>query len=833
MASASRTRPLRHHTGRLALGLLLALGCETRPTREGAQPPEQADAPQKRPKARPGSACAEQIDDFLYAASRYQTKYVIDELHTLIEVYERGGSREPSCAEAARDAIRTVAQAWHKAFVEDEKPDFYTPARAALDTYFEHFADAPDRGLLGVWLGDVEFTRATRKAQDAVRYANHEELAPIAVEHFSRAHRAYERALVESWDAIDPAIREQASGRDVDALTRRLELLSKAARTQEGVRSWSLLDHTCPFDHRGRCLDTLATLPARVENEPLAALLAAYDRHFTALARGEPRPRISHGGPARRWLDRAELRMAHGQLDEAADELRDALADTPDAVWIARAGVLLTELELIRWLAIPDREPSRRREAAVRLSGALASARARADQLSQEDRARVDQTARALSWWLADNERELAGPQRDRARYKLAGQLYLNLYNTEQERFDRDQQIALLSSAMRSYFDAGLYGQGMKIGRQLADAYPDAPETPDTVYAVARGYERLLEFGEARGWYGRFLDQHPRHELAAEVRRRLVWIAVLLGESPDTELARLRRGTPDERRFAAAVRYRALVDREHNAEALEAYLKAFDRDHSPLRSALAHARAAQKLFKQSCPVDARAGLCVQLSREHTLGRVLPRDPRLRERAREHVAAARKRMLAKDWDHDPIAERFDAPLSIEGREIAAAEATLALIEGDLGAESALLTRPPASLDPQRVAEWFERRKRLVEEMAAAYARIEDLTSPGYAATVAARMGLIYEADSTIMLEISPSVARQGGEALAEQLDALTRTRREQARGAYNQCLARVREWGDDAEGRAPVCRAGLGRLLHRYDDPLEYLPELTETWLLGQ
>ncbi|MCA9719844.1 MAG: hypothetical protein KC468_34575, partial [Myxococcales bacterium] len=75
--------------------------------------------------------------------------------------------------------------------------------------------------------------------------------------------------------------------------------------------------------------------------------------------------------------------------------------------------------------------------------------------------------------------------------------------------------------------------------------------------------------------------------------------------------------------------------------------------------------------------------------------------------------------------------------------------------------------------------------------------------------------------------------QGGAALAGELDGLTRTRREQARTAYNDCLARVREWGDDAEGRAPVCRAGLGRLLRRYDDPLEYLPATPDTWLLGQ
>jgi len=44
-------------------------------------------------------------------------------------------------------------------------------------------------------------------------------------------------------------------------------------------------------------------------------------------------------------------------------------------------------------------------------------------------------------------------------------------------------------------------------------------------------------------------------------------------------------------------------------------------------------------------------------------------------------------------------------------------------------------------------------------------------------------------------------------------------------AYHRCIELVGLWGQDPDGRAETCRAGLGRLVQRYELRIEYVPDL--------
>ena len=42
--------------------------------------------------------------------------------------------------------------------------------------------------------------------------------------------------------------------------------------------------------------------------------------------------------------------------------------------------------------------------------------------------------------------------------------------------------------------------------------------------------------------------------------------------------------------------------------------------------------------------------------------------------------------------------------------------------------------------------------------------------------------------------------------------------------YGRCLEAIAAWGHDPAGQAALCRAGLGRLVGRYEEPIEYAPD---------
>ena len=119
------------------------------------------------------------------------------------------------------------------------------------------------------------------------------------------------------------------------------------------------------------------------------------------------------------------------------------------------------------------------------------------------------------------------------------------------------------------------------------------------------------------------------------------------------------------------------------------------------------------LMRSSCPVEAIDGLCVEVTREKTLGRVLPRAAKDLALARTELAAATSLLATASASRDEL----EAPLAVTASELASARRVLSLLLGDLRAEAALSTRPPASYDPERSQLWLTRRTAEVQQMQA--------------------------------------------------------------------------------------------------------------------
>ena len=244
-------------------------------------------------------------------------------------------------------------------------------------------------------------------------------------------------------------------------------------------------------------------------------------------------------------------------------------------------------------------------------------------------------------------------------------------------------------------------------------------------------------------------------------------------------------------------------------------------------------------MRSSCPVEAQDGLCVEVTREKTLGRVLPRDKEPLARARAHLQAAAGFLATATASSDEL----DAPLAVTPGELASARRVLSLLLGDLKAEAALSTRPPASYDWARSQAWLERRTAEVQRMEGVYESVnpavhrevaldvgvaESTASDRFAAVIEARKAQVYEADIGLLEEVAAAVAGKSeagspGAVLAARMRKLADLRRGEVFAAYHRCIELVALWGQDIDGRAESCRAGLGRLVQRYDARLEYVP----------
>ena len=133
-------------------------------------------------------------------------------------------------------------------------------------------------------------------------------------------------------------------------------------------------------------------------------------------------------------------------------------------------------------------------------------------------------------------------------------------------------------------------------------------------------------------------------------------------------LARDRR--TGERVLAAAIRFRTEVRPGSPIARIDGYIQKFGREGGEARLAIAQVRAAEALMRSSCPVEAIDGLCVEVTREKTLGRVLPRVAKELALARTRLAAAATLLGADVAARDEL----EAPLAVTAAELASARRT---------------------------------------------------------------------------------------------------------------------------------------------------------------
>ena len=105
--------------------------------------------------------------------------------------------------------------------------------------------------------------------------------------------------------------------------------------------------------------------------------------------------------------------------------------------------------------------------------------------------------------------------------------------------------------------------------------------------------------------------------------------------------------------------------------------------------------------------------------------------------------------------------------------------------------------------------------------------ESTASDRFAAVVEARKAQVYEADVGLLEEVATALAAKShrgsdGAALAGTMRAQADERRAQVFTAYHRCIELVAAWGYDPDGQAETCRAGLGRLVQRYEGRLDYV-----------
>ncbi len=383
---------------------------------------------------------------------------------------------------------------------------------------------------------------------------------------------------------------------------------------------------------------------------------------------------------------------------------------------------------------------------------------------------------------------------------------------------------AAADGAGRCFQAAGDTAQAIAWLSRLADQHRGDPRASEATLRLARLHARILDDGPALARYLDFLARAPKGvRTVAEARGEALRLAIRVENLPEAQLEGLVRDAPaaERRAIAAAIRFRSALRPGAGLAAALGYIERFGKDGGPQRLVIAHAQAASLLMQASCPVDDASGVCAQVGRDKMIGRIVPRDPKLLAQAREHLAQVNATLPAA---LDAGREQLEAALRIKAEEVREAGRLAKLLQGDLDAELVLATRPPASLDPARSRVWLTIRSREVERMSKVYEAAGAESRDAAAAVVEARKALVYESDLAQLEGVAAAVAAAGDAQLAAEMQALAAERREAVFVAYTRCVELVAGWGLDPSGQGAGCRAGLGRLVGRYVEPLEYVPD---------
>ncbi|WAS97765.1 hypothetical protein [Nannocystis punicea] len=726
------------------------------------------------------AACDEQASAVQDGLVRLADRYLWEEIELLVQAHvaTRGRPDGERCAEATREALTTVTLRWAEQGAESGGSQSHALARQAYAALRQHFPAAAESPLLHHAMGKLEWARAERLTLEIGERT-------LTDDALREAHAHHRAALAGGLPAEQAARSARAQ-------------LDAVRRVREGEpRPWDMSEQTCLPDPRGRCTDPVPRVAPGELTAGDREWLAAYDA-FLAEPGLQNTPEAGQVA-----VERAQLLMLYRRWDEAEAGLR---AVTGPAREQARA--LLVGLLLARWMEAA----SAGERSAARV--ALVAAATEVEAAGGPQSAQIAALRRAALWAQAE-ESEAIG---DDAR---CGEAFEALYADLGADLDAAAEAA--DGAGRCYERAGMTQKAIDWLERMADVHREDARAPDAVLRLARLHERILNDEQARDRYLDLVARAPKHRAAATARRRSLILSLRAGTLPEGQMDALIRGRPEERTLAAAIQFRAVMRPGVTPEAAEKYIERFGKEGGPRRQAIAHAYAAEAWLRASCPVEGAEGLCVEFGRDRTPARVVARVAKPHARGREHLERAQK--LLPEVSGGEV-DKLEAPIAVDAEEARAALRQVALLQGDLDAESALTSQPPKSLDPARSRAWLEVRKAEVERMSTVY---EGATGAAggrdqAAALIETRKAQVYESDLALLDEVAAAVEAAGDAGLAQQMRELAAQRREAVFTAYARCLDHVAAWGHDPGGQSALCRNGLGRLVGRYEEPLEYTPD---------
>jgi len=781
---------------------LLTLGC-------AARTPVQA--PVVASSRGEGAACAAQVEQVDDALVRLADRFLWEEVDKLLQLalVARGGAG-PGCDDQTREALLKVARRWAEEGATSGGGQVYDLAQRAYRALASHFPGA--EGELEHLFGRLEFARAGRVGSELGEQT-------LTADRYAAAQRHHAAALGRG--DLGPEEARLSASQQLEASRRALDVPQPR---------WDPAPWLCEPDRTGVC----ATRPRSPVVLPLAPadaqVLAAYD-----LLLGEPAAASLPEAPAVA-VDRAELLLRHGRMAEVESALEGVMNEHEGEPVGARAGLLLLRSLQVRWqdpaASIEAQASARARLIAV--TGALREGLARRSTTPERE-----EIERALPGLRGGAMWQAASTARAARRFDECARTFETMATEDGKVHD---EAALRFEAAACHEEGGAFGPAIAGYGDWLARFPGDRRTAEVELRLARTHEQVLNVEDARDHYIRFLALAPADPRAQLARRRSIVLALVTGTVDEAQvLALSRERRTSERVLAAALRFRTEVRPGSPLARVDGYIQKFGRDGGEARLAIAHVRAAEALMRSSCPVGAIDGLCVEVTREKTLGRVLPREPKELARARAQLAAAAGLLATASAGQGEL----EAPLAVTAGELASARRVLSLLLGDLRAEAALSTRPPASYDPVRSQVWLSRRTAEVQQMQAVYESVnpaagrqvaqdvagaESTASDRFAAVIEARKAQVYEADIGLLEEVAAavlgkSIYGQEGVELAARMQALANERRGEVFKAYHRCIELVGLWGQDPDGRAETCRAGLGRLVQRYELRIEYVPDL--------
>ncbi len=798
--------------GHVIAGLLVLTGCAARaPAQSQAAPPSQG-------AQRVCEAQMEEVDDALVRlADRYLWEEV-DRLLQLALVARRGEGQ--GCSEAAQVALVKVARRWAEEGASSGSGQLYDLAHRAYRALATHF---PGTQLeLEHLFGRLEFSRAARVGSELGEQTLTADRYMAAQQHHAVALRS---------GSLTPEQARLSASQQLEASRRALDVPEPR---------WDPTPWLCEPTPTGSCATRPSSPVVLALGPGDAQMLAAYD-----LLLAEPAAASLPEAPTV-VVDRAELLLRHGHLAEVEPGLTMVMTEHDGEPVGARAGLLLLRSLQVRWQD-PAASPTAQATARSGLIAVTGLLRAGGALLAKtpvgEQIARVLPRLRGAAMWQAASTARAARRFSECAQQfeTMAGEADLGHGDLGHGDLGHEE-AALRFEAATCHEEGGAFGPAIAGYDAWLARFPGDDRTKEVELRVARTHEQVLNVEDARDHYIRFLALAPADPRAPSIRRRSIALALVTGTIDEAQvmaLARERR--TGERVLAAAIRFRTEVRPGSPLARIDGYIQKFGRDGGEARLAIAHVQAAEALMRSSCPVEAIDGLCVEVTREKTLGRVLARDPKELALARAQLAAASTLLATASAAQG----ESEAPLAVTAGELASARRVLSLLLGDLRAEAALSTRPPASYDPVRSQVWLSRRTAEVQQMQAVYESVnpaagrpvaqdiagaESTASDRFAAVIEARKAQVYEADIGLLEEVAKAVASksiygQEGVLLAARMQALANERRGEVFKAYHRCIELVGLWGQDPDGRAETCRAGLGRLVQRYELRMEYAPDL--------